>query len=133
MPIPAHAPVSAVLSVDPQGRLVDGLGRAVIMRGLNTGGRSKFAPFLPFDVSDPDDLVVRFDPATFTPVFAADLVELLRTHPDAYVILDTKLDHVERRLDELIVEARSLRAEYQAIERRVSYLEGRFIGGAKGP
>ena len=37
---------------------MDGLGRAVIMRGLNTGGRSKFAPFLPFDVSDPDDLVV---------------------------------------------------------------------------
>ncbi|MCB1004527.1 MAG: hypothetical protein KDB35_10135, partial [Acidimicrobiales bacterium] len=35
------------------------------------------------------------EPATFTPVFAADLVELLRTHPDAYVILDTKLDHVE--------------------------------------
>lgn len=32
---------------------------------------------------------------TFTPLFAADLVELLRAHPDAYVILDTKLDHVE--------------------------------------
>lgn len=48
-------------------------------------------------------------------------------------VVTTKLDHVERRLDELIVEARSLRAEYQAIERRVSYLEGRFIGGAKGP
>lgn len=48
-------------------------------------------------------------------------------------VVTTKLDHVERRLDELIVEARSLRAEYQAIERRVSYLEGRFIGGSKGP
>lgn len=48
-------------------------------------------------------------------------------------VVTTKLDHVERRLDELIVEARSLRAEYQSIERRVSYLEGRFIGGAKEP
>ncbi|MBL8778583.1 MAG: VCBS repeat-containing protein [Acidimicrobiales bacterium] len=35
--------------------------------------------------------------STFTPVFAADLVELLRTpaYADAYVILDTKFDHVE--------------------------------------
>jgi hypothetical protein len=48
-------------------------------------------------------------------------------------VVTTKLDHVERRLDELIVEARSLRAEYQAIERRVSYLEGRFMGGTQGP
>jgi hypothetical protein len=38
----------------------------------------------------------------------------------------TKLDHVEQRLDELIVEARALRTEYQSIERRVSYLEGRL-------
>jgi len=43
-------------------------------------------------------------------------------------VVTTKLDHVERRLDELIVEARALRAEYQAIERRVSYLEGRQNG-----
>ena len=33
--------------------------------------------------------------SSFTPLFAADLVELLRTHPDAYVILDTKFDHLE--------------------------------------
>ncbi|MCA9707483.1 MAG: cellulase family glycosylhydrolase [Myxococcales bacterium] len=37
-------------------RLEDEHGRDVVMRGLNTGGRSKFAPFLPFDVADPDDL-----------------------------------------------------------------------------
>lgn len=43
-------------------------------------------------------------------------------------VVTTKLDHVERRLDELIVEARSLRTEYQAVERRVSYLEGRLNG-----
>lgn len=48
-------------------------------------------------------------------------------------VVTTKLDHVERRLDELILEARTLRAEYQALERRVSYLEGRFMGGTQGP
>lgn len=55
-PIPAHEPPTAALSIDADGRLVDALGRGVIMRGLNTGGRSKFDPFLPFDVADPDDL-----------------------------------------------------------------------------
>jgi len=43
-------------------------------------------------------------------------------------VVTAKLDHVEKRLDELIVEARALRAEYQTIERRVSYLEGRQNG-----
>ncbi|MFG0243630.1 MAG: hypothetical protein ACF8R9_12660 [Phycisphaerales bacterium JB054] len=43
-------------------------------------------------------------------------------------VVTTKLDHVEKRLDELIVEARALRSEYQGIERRVSYLEGRLNG-----
>jgi hypothetical protein len=47
-------------------------------------------------------------------------------------VVTTKLDHVEKRLDELIVEARSLRTEYQSIERRVAYLEGRQNGHA-GP
>lgn len=45
-------------------------------------------------------------------------------------VVTTKLDHVEKRLDELIVEARSLRLEYQSIERRISWLEGRSLGGA---
>lgn len=45
-------------------------------------------------------------------------------------VVTTKLDHVEKRLDELIVEARSLRSEYQSIERRISWLEGRSLGGA---
>jgi len=47
-------------------------------------------------------------------------------------VVTAKLDHVEKRLDELIVEARALRAEYQAIERRVSYLEGRYNGAPDG-
>jgi endoglycosylceramidase len=33
-------------------RLYDERGREVILRGVNTGGRSKFAPFLPFDFTD---------------------------------------------------------------------------------
>ncbi|HRQ75586.1 MAG TPA: hypothetical protein PK098_06665 [Phycisphaerales bacterium] len=45
-------------------------------------------------------------------------------------VVTTKLDHVEKRLDELILEARAMRAEYQSIERRVSFLEGRSSGGA---
>lgn len=43
-------------------------------------------------------------------------------------VVTAKLDQVEKRLDELIVEARTLRSEYQSIERRVSYLEGRQNG-----
>lgn len=45
-------------------------------------------------------------------------------------IVTARLQHVEKRLDELIVEARALRAEYQSVERRVSYLEGRLNGRA---
>lgn len=43
-------------------------------------------------------------------------------------VVTTKLQQVEKRLDELIVEARALRSEYQSIERRVSYLEGKVNG-----
>lgn len=55
-PIPAVELATAQLTVSAQGRLIDAQGRDVVMRGLNTGGRSKFAPFLPFEVSDPSDL-----------------------------------------------------------------------------
>jgi len=43
-------------------------------------------------------------------------------------VVTTKLDHVEQRLDELVLEVRLLRTEYQEVERRVSYLEGRMNG-----
>lgn len=43
---------TARLSVDPaDGRLRDAEGRTAVLRGLNAGGRSKFAPYLPFDVA----------------------------------------------------------------------------------
>jgi len=50
-------------------------------------------------------------------------------------VVTAKLQQVEKRLDELIIEARALRTEYQSIERRVSYLEGRLNGatGRTGP
>lgn len=41
-------------------------------------------------------------------------------------VVTTKLDQVEKRLDELIFEARSLRVESQGLERRLSYVEGRM-------
>ncbi|MCX4240964.1 cellulase family glycosylhydrolase [Paraliomyxa miuraensis] len=55
-PIPAVELPDARLSVTRAGRLVDAQGRDVVMRGLNTGGRSKFAPFLPFELDEPGDL-----------------------------------------------------------------------------
>lgn len=48
-------------------------------------------------------------------------------------VVTTKLDHVEKRLDELIMEARALRSEYQSMERRISFLEGRASGGSGSP
>jgi len=45
-------------------------------------------------------------------------------------VVTTKLQQLEKRMDEFIGEARSIRAEYQAMERRVSYLEGKVSGMA---
>ncbi len=44
-------------------------------------------------------------------------------------VVTTKLDHVEKRLDELILEARAVRGEYQSLERRMSLLERRVHAG----
>jgi len=46
-------------------------------------------------------------------------------------VVTTKLQQLEKRMDEFIGEARSIRGEYQAMERRVSYLEGKVAG--RGP
>ena len=43
-------------------------------------------------------------------------------------VVTTKLQQVEKRLDEFIGEARSIRADYQAMGLRISYLEGKVAG-----
>ena len=43
-------------------------------------------------------------------------------------VVTTKLQQLEKRMDEFIGEARSIRGEYQAMERRVAYLEGKVAG-----
>lgn len=49
-------------------------------------------------------------------------------------VVTTKLQQLEKRMDEFLGEARTIRTEYQAMERRVSYLEGKVSGmaAAKG-
>lgn len=47
-------------------------------------------------------------------------------------VVTTKLQQVEKRLDEFISEAHALRTEYQEMERRLSYLEGKINGGKGG-
>ncbi len=56
-PLSSPAAAGQPLIIGAQGALRDGAGRQVVMRGLNTGGRSKWSPFLPFPVADGTDLV----------------------------------------------------------------------------
>jgi endoglycosylceramidase len=51
-PIDPIVLADARLQVVDGGELRDSLGRAVIMRGLNTGNRNKTAPFVPFPITD---------------------------------------------------------------------------------
>lgn len=46
-------------------------------------------------------------------------------------VVNARLDGVEKRLDELIVEARAMRTAYADLERRLSFLEGRSGGGGR--
>jgi len=47
-------------------------------------------------------------------------------------VVTTRLETVGTRLGELTTEIRSLRSDLVSIERRVSYLEGRFNGRSHG-
>ena len=42
-------------------RILDSAGREVILRGFNTGGRSKMPPYLPFDYADGQDVAALAD------------------------------------------------------------------------
>lgn len=48
-------------------------------------------------------------------------------------VVTTKLDQVGRQIDDLTAEIRSMRGDLVVIERRVSYLEGRFNGRSPAP
>ena len=51
-PIAPMSRSSARLQVDTNGTLRDEHGRDVQLRGVNTGGRSKWAPFMPFPIAE---------------------------------------------------------------------------------
>jgi endoglycosylceramidase len=72
---------SARLSLDAMGRMRDGLGRDVQLRGVNTGGRSKWAPFVPFPI-DAEVALPEFAAAADTffarlPAWGCNVVRLL--------------------------------------------------------
>ena len=52
----AVPPSATPIKVSSDGALVDGHGRQVTLRGLNSGGRSKWAPFVPFPIADNEPL-----------------------------------------------------------------------------
>ena len=47
-------------------------------------------------------------------------------------VVTTKLDNLEKRLDEMIFESRSIREQYQSMERRLATLEGRQQAAGAG-
>jgi endoglycosylceramidase len=69
-PIAPMSRSSARLRVDPDGTLRDEHGRDVQLRGVNTGGRSKWAPYVPFPIAEDASLAEVQAAATafFTPL-----------------------------------------------------------------
>lgn len=107
-PVPAAVTVSARLTVDPAtGVLRDTLGREVVLRGINAGGRSKWAPFVPFPVADSIELPAFRDAARAffgrLPAWGLDTVRLpfsweaLETSPGVFD--NTYLARVEAMVD----------------------------------
>ena len=72
----------------------------------------------------------RFELAGWAGVLLTAVIALLAITVQ-WGVVNTKLDNVEKRLDEMIFEARALRTEYQSIERRLSNLEGQHRAEAK--
>lgn len=57
---------------------------------------------------------------------AVTLILVLVAFAVQWGVVMTKLGHVEKRLDEMIMEARAVRVEYQSIERRMAFIEGQI-------
>lgn len=99
---------NARLTVDKAtGGLRDGLGRDVLMRGINCGGRAKWAPFMPFLIESGDDLAAIRSKADafFAPLvsWGLDTVRLTFSwealEPEKGVIDDVYLDRYETMVD----------------------------------
>jgi len=61
-PTPIVAPkLTSRRLVTRGGALIDELGRKVILRGLNVGGRSKMPPFVPFEIAGDDEIPAKAD------------------------------------------------------------------------
>ncbi len=95
--IPPVERTDARLIVDPLGRLRDAHGRDVVMRGINTGGRSKYAPFLPFIIDEgaPIDRVRAAADAFFARLgpWGLDAVRL----PFSWEALEPTRGHIDAR------------------------------------
>ncbi|MCC7540187.1 MAG: cellulase family glycosylhydrolase [Deltaproteobacteria bacterium] len=101
-----EAPALATGALRVDGRdLVDELGRRVILRGVNAGGRSKFPPFAPFELASDAD----FEPqlTRFMDIVAAWGIDVLRMpfswealEPERGAYDEAYLARYERQIEE---------------------------------